>query len=294
MPEVVLHHIHTYTDVDRAFWETHLEGWVPAKVFDAHVHVADPSFQVETISEELKRSLWVNELLDMQSAETAERCMGILYPGRDVGCLCFGYPSLGWDIEGVNGYLSREATQRGWQCLSLIRPTWVPAQVEWLLDQPGVRGVKPYYTLLGFDRDTRDRYLETSVFDFLPHAQWEVLDARSAWVTLHVPRAGRLGHPDNLREIREIRSRYPRVKLVVAHYGRCYTLPHAEEAFPSLADDAGIHFDNSAVLNPQVHLLAIRLFGPERILYGTDNPVFYLRGRRQWEGRTYINRTSQP
>jgi hypothetical protein len=148
--------------------------------------------------------------------------------------------------------------------------------------------------MLGYDRTGRDKYIESSIFDFLPRHQLEVLDDRGAWVTLHVPRAGRLGHPDNVREIREIRRRYPRVKLVVAHLGRSYTLPHAEEGLLPLADDEGLYFDNSAVLNREVHDLALKHIGPRRILYGTDNPIFYLRGRRQWEGRAYRNRTSHP
>jgi hypothetical protein len=113
-------------------------------------------------------------------------------------------------------------------------------------------------------------------------------------VTLHVPRAGRLGDARNIAEIKEIRRCYPRVVLVIAHLGRCYTLPHAAEAFGALADDPGLYFDNSAVLNPAVHRLALETFGPRRILYGTDNPIFYMRGRRSWQGRTYINHTSYP
>ena len=63
---------------------------------------------------------------------------------------------------------------------------------------------------------------------------------------------------------------------------------------PQLADDEGLFFDNSAVLNPDVHRYALSTLGPERILYGTDNPIFFMRGRRQWKGRSYINRTSYP
>ena len=48
----------------------------------------------------------------------------------------------------------------------------------------------------------------------------------------------------------------------------------------------------AAVRNPELVDDALRTFGPDRILYGTDNPVFYMRGRRQWRGREYINRTN--
>ncbi len=47
-------------------------------------------------------------------------------------------------------------------------------------------------------------------------------------------------------------------------------------------------------MNPEVHHLALKTFGPRRVLYGSDNPVFYLRGRRQYEGTRYVNRTSYP
>ena len=294
MPETPLFHIYTYTDRDRAFWEEHLEGWLPRRIVDAHVHVQHPRFLIETIGEELKRSYWVMELTETQEAETAERCYRVLFPGREVSCLCFPMPSLGAEIEGANLDTAQEAHRRGWRSLVVTRPTWVAEQIAWWLDQPSVIGVKPYYCMMGYSRTSRDTYAEASIFDYLPHHQLEVLDARRAWLTLHVPKAGRLGHPDNQREVRELRRRYPNLLLVIAHLGRSYTLPHAQEALPPLADDPGLYFDISAVMNPEVLELALRLFGPERVIYGTDNPVFYMRGRQQWEGRRYINRTSHP
>lgn len=292
--EIPLHSVFTYNDVDRTVWEEHLEDWVPSSLVDAHVHIVDPRFQLETITEEMKRQYWVNELSEMQDAATALRCYQIVFPGRKVSCVAFGFPGLGWEIEGANQDISREAVERGWYALAVIRPTWVPQQVEYYLNLPGVIGVKPYYTLIGYDRHTRDRYLESSIFDYLPHPQLEVLDHYCSWVTLHVPKADRLGHPENLREIHEIRRKYPHIKLVIAHLGRCYTEPHAREGLLPLKDDPGLFFDNSGVLNPAVHRLALEHLGYQRILYGTDNPVFYMRGRRQWQGRTYINRTSYP
>ena len=122
----------------------------------------------------------------------------------------------------------------------------------------------------------------------------EVVNDRHGWVTLHIPKAARLGHPDNVREIREIRRRYPNIALVIAHLGRCYTEPHALEALPQFADDPGLFFDSSAVLNPACHRVALQHLGPRRILYGSDNPVMYMRGRRQYHERAYVNRTSYP
>ncbi|MCF6286354.1 MAG: amidohydrolase [Candidatus Hydrogenedentes bacterium] len=292
MTETPIHHVYTYTDVDRAFWAEHLEDWVPRKIIDGHVHSAEPRFKIETITEEMKQDYWVNELSHGEDAPSLEESYGTVYPNREVSCVAFTVPNLSWEIEGANEFLMEDAAKRGWHTLAVVRPTWRAEQIAWWLDHPGCIGVKPYYALMGYDATTRDRYIEASIFDFLPHHQLEVLNDRGGWVTLHVPKAGRLAHPDNIREVQEIRKRYPDIKLVIAHFGRSYTLPHAQEGLGPLADDPGLYFDNSAVLNPEVHRYALEHIGPDRIVYGTDNPIFYMRGRRQWAGRTYTNRTS--
>jgi len=291
---VHLHHVWDYTDVDRKFWDEHLADWLPGRIIDAHTHVADPSLRLEPMTDAKRRQYWVAEVSRPIPAGQAERCMGVVFPGREMACLAMAHPSLDYDIEASNDYVQAECAKRRWWGLALLRPQWPVERVAAELARPGIIGVKPYYAMIGRSRRTRDRHIEASIFDFLPHPVLELLDDRRAWVTLHVPKADRLGHPDNLREVKEIRRRYPHVVLVIAHFGRCYTEPHAAEALPPLADDPGLVFDNSAVLNPATHRIALECFGPERILYGTDNPVFYMRGRRQWRGREYVNRTNVP
>ena len=291
---VPLNHVWDYTDVDRAFWDEHLADWLPDTVFDAHTHINEPKYRLHVPTEEMRRQYWVNEISEPIGAATAERCYRTVYPGREFSCVAFGLPSLAYDIEGSNDGLQPEMVKRGWYSLAVIRPQWSAETVDGLLDREGVLGVKVYYSLISEDPNNRDKHIDASIFEFLPHHQLEVLNERKSWLTLHVPRAERLGHPVNIREVKELRRKYPDINVVLAHLGRCYTLPHAEEALPQLADDEGLYFDNSAVLNPDVHRYAFSLLGPGRILYGTDNPIFYMRGRRQWEGRTYTNRTNYP
>ncbi len=295
MQPTPLHHVWQYTDVDREFWQRHLEDWVPKRVFDAHTHVNEPRFRVVERTEEMRRQYWVNEVSEPIGAAEAERCYQTVLPGREFSCLAFGHPSQDYDIEGSNASLKEEAAKRRWLHLLVSRPEWTADQLNEQLDASGALGLKPYYAMIpNQDPATRDKYLEASIFEFLPHRQLEVLQQRRACVVLHVPKAARLGHPENIAEIKQIRRQYPQVRLIIAHLGRSYTLPHAQEALPQLADDDGLHFDNSAVLNPDVHRFALETLGPSRILYGTDNPIFYMRGRRQWKGTTYINRTSYP
>jgi uncharacterized protein len=294
MKPIPLHYVWQYNDVDRAFWQEHLEAWVPAEVFDAHTHVDEPRHRLETPSEEKRRQHWVNEVCEPIAAADAQRCQELVFPGRKVSCLAFGIPLPEYDIEGSGASLQEECVRRGWQRLVVPRPQWSADRLAAELDQPQVVGVKPYYALIGPDPTSRDKYLEASIFEFLPHHQLEVLDDRHAWVTLHVPKADRLCHPDNIAEIREIRRRYPNIRLVIAHLGRCYTLPQAQKALPQLADDHGLFFDLSAVMNYAVILYALVKIGPGRLLYGTDNPVFYMRGMQRWRGTSYVNYTNHP
>jgi predicted TIM-barrel fold metal-dependent hydrolase len=294
MNPIPLHFLWHYTDVDRAFWAEHLEGWLPRRILDAHTHIMDPTFRRRPMTEAMRRQYWVNEVFEPIGFATADRCHGIVFPGREVRCVACGVPDLDFDLEAGNAYVQQGCQARGWFSLMVIRPQWSTDKIVAELAKPGVIGVKPYYSLISQNIETRDAHLEASIFEFLPHRVLEVLDERQAWVTLHVPKAARLGHPDNLREIRELRRRYPKVVLVIAHLGRCYTEPHALEALPMLADDPDIYFDTSAVLNPVSHRIALQHLGPERILYGTDNPILYMRGRRQYRDRAYVNRTSHP
>ena len=294
MNSIPLHFVWEYNDVDRAFWAEHLEDWVPHRIIDAHTHVMDPRFRVIETTETMRRQYWVNELRESIGAAAAERCHRIVFPSRETTCVAFGVPGLDFDIDGGNAWLQGECVRRGWNNLVVIRPQWTQDYLASALAKPGVIGIKPYYALISLSRDTRDAHLEAGIFDFLPHHLLEVVNERHAWVTLHAPKTDRLGHPDNIREIRELRRRYPNVVLVIAHLGRCYTEPHALEALPLLADDPGIYFDSSAVVNPAAHRVALQHFGPGRILYGSDNPIFYMRGRRQFRDRTYVNRTNYP
>jgi predicted TIM-barrel fold metal-dependent hydrolase len=294
MPPIPLYHVWQYTDIDREFWRDHIESWLPRKIFDAHTHVANPEFRLVEMSDEKRRQYWVNEVNEPIAASDAARCHEIVYPGRNFSCLAFADPSLDSDIEANNDYLETECSRHGWHRLAIILPQWSAERVARELDQPRTIGVKVYYTLIGNDPLTRDRYLEASIFEFLPHHQLELLNERGSWVTLHVPKAGRLCHPDNLREVQEIRQKYPQIKLIIAHLGRCYTLPHAKQAFPVLAGDEGLYFDVCAVFNPDVLQLAMETFGPSRILYGTDNPLFYMRGRQTWRDTAYMNHTDYP
>jgi hypothetical protein len=197
-----------------------------------------------------------------------------------------------WDRYQLSDYLRTECLKRDWFGTIPLDPEMSEERLASWLDKPGIIGVKPYYSMLRRRPGSRVDEMTVSIFDYCPHHLLTVLNAYGAWMTLHIPRAERMADPDNIREIKELRERYPNIVLVIAHIGRCYSTPHAQEAIPQLADDPGLYFDISAVYNPVTLRMALEYYGPDRLCWGTDNPVFYMRGRRVHEGREYFDYTS--
>jgi len=304
------HRYFEYTDVDRRFYEERLER-LPRRLFDAHRHVQLPE-HLDPEREPFRRGAFPEEIAGPESVEQARLGYEIMFPGREVEMLAFGMPATNCDCAAANAYVAEAlggdgndggdgtATAGGAQVpalqhghgggsvgLALSPPQWSAERLREELRRPAIIGIKPYERLLpGFEGG------DLSVFAFVPHEHLELLDELGAWLTLHLPRKQRLADRANIDEILEIRRRYPSIVLVIAHLGRSYAGRYAREGFPPLAEDPGILFDNSAVLNPAVHALAFDRFGPERIMWASDQPVFYMRGRRRWEGDRYINLTS--
>ena len=282
----VCHPYFELRDVDRRFWAERIEGFLPTRIFDAHRHVARPE-HVAAIPSRQRMANWAYEVAHYETFEQAEEGYSQLFPGRFVSYLAFGFPYQGCHVDENNAYVAQGVMKTDRVALAMTRPDWEAEQVLELLRHPRVIGIKPYQELIPNFADQ-----EVSVFDFCPCQHLEALNAVGGWLTLHLPRKERLADPRNLAEVQEIRERYPRIVLVLAHIGRSYAGGYARRGLRALCDDDGILFDTSAVLNPAVHAVALDRVGPERLLFGSDFPILYMRGRRKWAGDRYINLTS--
>jgi len=271
-------------EVDRQFWAERVASDLPAKIFDAHRHICRP----EDRGENTQPYNWAEEVARYETFDQAELGYAELFPGRSVSCLGFGFPMPDANLTAQNRYLINGLGSRGWCGLAVTSPTWSAQEVAMWLRQPHIIGIKPYPALVPAGLSGQD----ISIFDFCRPEHLELLNELGGWLTLHLPRAERLADPDNIAEVIEIRERYPDIVLVVAHLGRAYAGRYIREGLPPLVADEGILFDTSAVQNPAVLAVALDRVGPHRLLFGSDLPIFYMRGRRRWEGDRYINLTS--
>ncbi len=156
MLPVPLHHVWEYTDVDRAFWQRHLEDWVPGRIFDAHTHVNEPRFRlVEPHGGDAAAVLGQRSSANRSARPSAQRCYETVFPAAS---------SPAWP-SAIRASIttSRRATpacgssaRRGWSHLIVSRPDWPAERLEAELKASGALGVKPYYSLIpGQDPSTR-------------------------------------------------------------------------------------------------------------------------------------------
>jgi len=274
-----------YREVDRRVYEKAISPWLPSRILDCHVHIGLAQHRGPVSPERIKQIPSI-ETAAPQSWEDYRAAAEMLFPDRQVSCLAFGFVYKEIDTRRENEYVLSgicEPANRA-DGLLVTRPSWDPELIAEAISA-GFLGIKPYPDL------APQNTLEVSIYDFLPRSHLKMLDQLGGILMLHLPRAGRIADPANVREILEIYEGFPNIKLIVAHIGRAYCLPTAKKGLRHLVDAKGILFDTAANVNADVLQYALETVGPDRILYGSDLPVMLMRGVREHIGEEYFNYT---
>lgn len=271
---------------DIEFYKDYLEDFLPDKIIDVHTHVWLDSFKTEIDAAEPVRAVtWPSLVARDNSIEDLNETYKLMFPGRHVIPVIFGYPEREYDIDESNKYIVSCSKKFGYPSLALTKPEWSGEAVEKLIIDGGYYGSKVYLNYA----PTYIPEKEIRIFDFLPHHQLEVLN-KHGWVAmLHIPRDGRLKDPVNLEQMLEIERRYPDIKLIIAHVGRAYCPEDVGNALEILSETERMMFDFSANTNQQVLEKLIKAVGPSRIMFGSDLPILRMRTRRICEDGNYVN-----
>jgi len=272
------------TKLDEDFYNKRISSELPDRIIDAHAHF-NLAKHVENVSKETIAGDWALECGMVMPYEDAQSYMSIMFPGKKIDFVTFPWPLRDADTEGNNEYIASLIKEKGTRGLYTLRPEYSVKKIEKDYVEGHFSGFKPYPYMANPTKGA-----EISIFDFMTHEQFALANQLKASVVMHLPRIGRLPDPNNISEIRVIINKYPDVKLVVAHFGRCFNHEYFEEALEVLRDD--VHrfwFDTSAVLNPKVYKLAFTHLDYKRILHGTDIPIFLWHGKREWNEKTYTN-----
>ena len=276
---MALFHVSSY---DKKIWEEELKDFLPQKLFDIHTHVYLEKNNVPEEPDAAKRTVtWPSLVARENPIEDLQETYRLMFPGKEVSALIFG----GGHLPQANAYIAECSQKSGWPGLYYSHPTQSADELEREIRAGGLLGVKSYLSLA-------PKYLPTKeirIFDFFPEAQLARLNEMGAVCMLHIPRDGRLKDPVNIHQILEIRRRFPRLRLIVAHIGRAYTKEDVGNAFDLLTQEPETMYDFAATSCEYAITEAIRRCGPKHILFGTDMPILRMRTHRIEENGTYIN-----
>jgi predicted TIM-barrel fold metal-dependent hydrolase len=273
------------TRVDTDIHDRELADFLPDRFIDVHTHVWLDRHRRHGPDEHRRTVSWPSRVAKECSIDALEQSYRLMFPGRGVKALIFSSVREHDDVEAMNAYISEAGRSHGHPTLMYAFPEWSGKDVERKMRAGRFLGVKVYLNL-------SPAYLprqEIRIFDFLPPHQLDVLDRGRRVVMLHIPRDGRLRDPVNLEQMLEIERTWPRVRLIIAHVGRAYCDEDVGDAFQRLSGTRDMVFDFAANPHDRVFEQAIRAFGPERCLFGSDMPITWMRMRRICEDGRYVN-----
>ncbi|HHW30373.1 MAG TPA: amidohydrolase family protein [Clostridiaceae bacterium] len=271
-------------EIDREIYNSKIKEYLPARIIDAHSHVWLKDFKLPDGAKQ-RATAWSALIAEDSPIEELIETYNLLFEGKEVIPVIFGKPATNYDLGKCNKYVEKTGKENNFPTLFLSSPYMDEEEFEKSIIDGGHKGSKVY---LNFSPS----YIpgnEIRIFDFLPHHQLKVLD-RHGWICmLHIPRPGRLKDPVNIAQLLEIEEKYKNIKLIVAHVGRAYAEEDMGDAFEKLGKTENMLFDISANVNSTVFVKLIETVGPKRILFGTDFPVFRMRGKRIVENGVYYN-----
>lgn len=247
-----------------------LGGLLPPKLFDVHAH----AYRVRDINAP-GLALTQEGPHEASIAVWRER-MGALLPGPELADgLFFPYVARHCDNAAANAFLLEQVeTHPGSRGLVIATPDMSREEAAALLNHPGIAGFKPYHCYA-----RREDTGNAAIGEYVPGWVWELSHERGGVIMLHLVRSGALSDPDNLAEIQRNCREYPNAKLVLAHAARGFHAPNTVRAVECLRGLENVWFDTSAICEPAPLLAILRAFGPRKLLWGSDFPVCFQRGR---------------
>ncbi|MEI6082719.1 MAG: amidohydrolase family protein [Verrucomicrobiota bacterium] len=259
-------------EADRQIYQRELSGFLPARIFDAHVHLLDRSCRVPGYQCPPR-----NILAKFGGVFTMEQCQEwarALLPEQEFHLNSFGMPSYDSDLDASAAYSGRVADNRRSFAMALVSPRDSAAAVIRRVETNRLIGYKPY-----LDFVEGKPKADITIHDMLPAAQMAAADERGLAIMLHIPRSARLTDPVNQTQMVEICRRYPRTRIIFAHIGRAYYLQNVIGMLDGIAACPNAYVDTAMVNHEGVLEYTFRNFPPDRILFGSDAPVACLHGK---------------
>jgi len=198
------------------------------------------------------------------SLEESREWHALLHPGKNIRSLRFPKTFRGIDHRAANLYLLEQSDVQ-----DRIALYGIPDDPEYTIGMLGhtrVSALKMYYS-----------YLEppaVEIYQYFPKVVLEEAQGRDVPIILHPPRRITMC----LDQILMLAKDFPYLRVCLAHLSLTKSVvPGLEEALTEIARLPRVRFDTALVPSAEVVAMALRIVGPERVMYGSDEPLNLIR-----------------
>ncbi len=237
--------------------------WLPEDIIDSHAH-CNRSEDIQTFSPLIQNHMM--STFPSFNLEESKCIQQLFYPGKHIRTLRFCSAFKGINHRAVNQYLLDESPPEDRIALYGL-PDGIDYTVA-MLQHNRVVGLKMYY--LYFELPAK------RIYEYFRPEILEEAQARDIPIILHLPQK-LLQCQDQLQTLLED---FPRLRVVIAHLGLYKILADGlAECYAHFAHYDNMSMDTALVTSSDVIHLALRTFGSDRILFGSDEPLYLIRSR---------------
>ena len=181
-------------------------------------------------------------------------------------------------LNDENFYQCKLAAFYGYKAGILIDPSIYTYETlnDFIDECSGVGILKPYLEL-----SCKEDKFESDIFDFAPLWMWQIAHERKIPVMLHLSHyRNQLDDPANIRQLRVISRDYPDAKIILAHCALGHNPYRLKSGLIKIRDLSNVYFDCSGVAEALSIYYVLKIFGPRRLMYGSDGYNYGIRLNR--------------
>ncbi len=258
--EAYLAYARSFTDKENQLINEFSE-WLPDEIIDCHAHCNLPE-HVGSIDERTYHHML--STFPSFSLEESRAWHTLLHPGKRIRTLRFPKTFRGIDHRAANSYLLKESPKQDRVAIYGLPDD--PSYTISMFVHSNVSALKMYYS-----------YLEppaTEIYQYFPKAVLAAAEASKIPIILHLPTR----ITGCLNQVLKLVEDFPRLRICVAHLGLTKNIiPGLEDAFRAIAKHDNVNLDTALVPSTEVVGLVLRIFGADRIMYGSDEPLNLIR-----------------
>lgn len=237
--------------------------WLPNAIIDCHAHSGLPE-HVEFM--ERKTYKHMLSTFPSLSLEQSEEIRALFHPGKQIRSLRFAKTFRGINHRAVNRYLLEKSPTA--DRVALFGLSNDVDYTNEMMRHPKVSALKMYYSNVEPTADTIYKFFRPEIL--------EVAEGLGIPIILHLPKS----YVECRQELKQMFRDFPRLKISIAHLGPSdFIIEGLEDAFRESSEYPYLSLDTSLNNSAEVIRLALDIFGPSRIMYGSDEPLNLIRGK---------------